>query len=56
MASMKALGIAIESYRSAEIDEYAKRCASHNFPEIVHVGSVTELDGTKYEGIDLLIG
>lgn len=41
MASMKSLGIPVNRYFSAEVDEYAKKCAAHNFPEIEHVGSVT---------------
>lgn len=43
MASLKSIGIPVTRYFSAEVDEYAKKCAAHNFPEIVHIGSVTDV-------------
>lgn len=50
------LGIVPTEYYSAEVDKYAIKNASHNYPDIIHIGSVTEVDGTKYRNFDLLIG
>lgn len=54
--ALDVLGIVPESYHSAEFDQYPAKVASHNYPDIVHIGSVTEVNGHDYEGIDMLIG
>ena len=55
--AMERLGWEIGNYYSAEIDPYAIKITKANYPDIVHIGSVTEVDGTAYEGkIDILIG
>jgi len=50
------LGIKPESYHSAELDPYPMKVSAANYPDITHIGSVTEVSGHDYEGIDLLIG
>lgn len=52
--AMERLGWQIGNYYSAEIDEYAMKITSSNYPEIIHIGSVTEVKVTKW--LDLLIG
>lgn len=54
--ALENIGIPIESYHSSEFDPYPIKASSHNFPDIIHIGDVTKVDGTQYEGIDLLIG
>ena len=54
--ALQAAGIEIESYDAFEIDKYAIKTASHNFPFIVHHGNVFEADFTKFEGVDLVCG
>ena len=43
-------------YYSSEIDKYAMKVAMKNHPETTQIGDVKEVDGSKFEGVDLLIG
>jgi len=52
--ALERAGIKIDSYLASEIDEYAIKIARKNYPNIVHLGDVTKLQGMR--GIDLLIG
>lgn len=49
-------GYEIERYVAFEIDKYAVKTSSHNFPFIEHKGDVFEADFTEYEGFDWVIG
>jgi len=50
------LGIPVGKYYAAEIDEYAITVTKKNYPNTIHLGDVTKVDGTKLDKIDLLIG
>ena len=50
------LGIPVKNYFAAEIDKYAIQVAKSNYPEMVHLGDVKEIDPSKLPKIDLLIG
>jgi len=50
------LGIPVNKYFAAEIDKYAIQVAKSNYPEMVHLGDVKEIDASKLPKIDLLIG
>ena len=56
MIAMLNAGIEVESYDAYEIDKYAIKVSTHNFPTIRQHGDVFEADFTKYEGVDFLIG
>ena len=56
MIAMLNAGIEVESYDAYEIDKYAVRTATHNFPMIREHGDVFKADFTEYEGVDFLIG
>lgn len=56
MIAMLNAGIEVESYDAYEIDKYAIKVSSHNFPNIKHHGDVFQADFTQYEGVDYLIG
>lgn len=43
-------------YYASEIDKYAIKIAMKNHPNTIQIGDVKEVDGFKFEGIDLLIG
>lgn len=47
MIALKELGRPVECYISSEIDKYAIRVEKQNFPKMVQVGSVTEIDVDK---------
>lgn len=56
MIAMLNAGIEVESYDAYEIDKYAIKVSSHNFPNINHHGDVFKADFTQYEGVDFIIG
>ena len=56
MIAMLNAGIEVESYDAYEIDKYAIKVSSHNFPNIRHHGDVFQADFTQYEGADYLVG
>lgn len=56
MLAFKEVGIEIESYNAYEIDKYAIKTATHNFPNIKERGDVFTADFTQYKGVDFVIG
>lgn len=56
MIALRELGIEPEVYYASEIDKYAIMQTSRNFPDVIHVGDVMELDISNLGRIDLLIG
>lgn len=36
--------IPVEKYFASEIDQYAIKISQKNFPDIVHIGSVTDIE------------
>lgn len=56
MCAMLEGGVEVERYDAYEIDKYAIKTSTHNFPQIVHHGDVFNADFTQYEGYDFLIG
>lgn len=56
MIAMLNAGMAVKSYEAYEIDKYAVKTASHNFPLIQQHGDVFSADFSRYEGVDYVIG
>lgn len=56
MIAMLNAGMAVKSYDAYEIDKYAIKTASHNFPLIRQHGDVFSADFSGYEGVDYVIG
>lgn len=50
------LGIPVNNYFAAEIDKYAIQVAKRNYPDMIHLGDVKEIDPSELPKIDLLIG
>ena len=49
-------GIQVDRYVAFEIDKYAVKTSSHNFPMIEHRGDVFHADFTEFSGFDFLVG
>ena len=49
-------GIEVERYVAFEIDKYAVKTSTHNFPMIEQRGDVFKADFTEFEGFDWLVG
>ena len=50
------LGIKVDNYYASEIDKYAIKVSEANYPDIIQVGDVTELDTSTLPKIDLVMG
>ena len=50
------LDIPVNKYFAAEIDKYAIQVAKKNYPDMIHLGDVKEIDPNELPKIDLLIG
>ena len=50
------LGFKVDNYFASEIDESAIQITKKNYPGTIHIGDVTEVDGSDLPQIDLLIG
>jgi len=58
MIALKELGIKVNKYFAYEIDKFAIEQTKHNFPEIIHLGSITNASLSDFQGlkIDLIAG
>ena len=54
--ALERAGIPVEKYYASEIDKYAIDITKHNFPDIIHLGDVREINVFLLPKIDLLIG
>ena len=54
--ALQKVGITIDRYVAYEIDKYAIKTATHNFPDIEECGDVFDADFSQYKGFDYLIG
>ena len=52
--ALEQLGIPIEKYYASEVDKYAIQVAQANFPDIIQVGDVCDLDPKNYMDVDLI--
>lgn len=50
------LGCFPEKYYASEVDKFAIQQTRHVFPDTVHIGDVTQVDVSKLDKIDLIIG
>jgi DNA (cytosine-5)-methyltransferase 1 len=50
------LGLKVDKYYASEIDKHAIKQTMLNFPDTIQLGSVTDVDVSKLDKIDLLIG
>ena len=48
--------IKVDKYIAYEIDKYAVKTATHNFPEIEQRGNVFDADFTEFRNFDYLMG
>jgi len=54
--ALQKLGIKVNNYFASEVDKYAIKVSSENFPNTIHLGDVTKIDFKALPKIDLLIG
>ena len=56
MLAFQRADIQVDRYVAYEIDKYATKVASHNFPMIEQRGDVFQADFTEFEGFDAVVG
>lgn len=54
--ALERAGIKYNKYYASEIDKFAIQVTQHNYPNTIQIGNVVDVDVTKLEPIDLLIG
>lgn len=54
--ALRELGIKVDKGYSSEVDRHAISQVKLNFPDVVHLGSVTDVDVSQLDRIDLLMG
>ena len=54
--AFKELGIKVDKYYASEVDKYAIMQTQHNFPNTIQLGSIVDVDVSKLDPIDILIG
>lgn len=55
--ALERAGIPVEVYYASEIDKYAIKVSEKNYPDIIRLGDIREIDFSRFIGkIDLIIG
>ena len=53
--ALERAGIPIEKYYASEICDYSIKIAKKNFPEIIEIGDVRNVEGENFKNIDIVI-
>jgi DNA-cytosine methyltransferase len=53
--ALNRLGIPVEKYYASEIDKYAIQVSQANYPDIIQVGDICDLDPKDYMDVDLML-
>ena len=56
MVALERAGIKVDKYYASEIDKHAIAISQKNYPNIIQVGDVRDIDATLYSDCELLIG
>lgn len=55
--ALERAGIPVEKYFASEIDRHAVKISLRNYPDIIHLGNVSNIDFTRFRGrVDMVIG
>jgi len=54
--ALEKAGVHVTNYYASEIDKYAMKVAKANYPDTIHIGDVTRVEGRDLPKIDLLLG
>ena len=49
------LGILVEKYYASEVDKYAMQVSAANYPDIIQVGDICNLDPKDFKDVDLML-
>ena len=54
--ALERVGIDVDNYYASEINPTSIAISKKNYPDIIQIGDVKNIDTKKYKDIDLLIG
>lgn len=54
--ALERANIKVDKYYASEIDDFAIKIAHKNYPDIINIGDVFNIDYSSLQDIDLLIG
>lgn len=54
--TLSELGIPVKKYYASEVDKFAIKATMQNFPDTIQLGDVRELEVSRLDKIDLIIG
>ena len=55
--ALERVGITVDTYYASEINKYVEIVSQKNYPDIIRLGDIREIDFTQFVGkIDLIIG
>lgn len=54
--ALERAGIKVDEYFASEVCDYSMKIATKNFPDIIEVGDIRDINGNNFKDIDLLIG
>lgn len=54
--TLSELGIPVEKYYASEVDKFAIKATMQNFPDTIQLGDVRDLEVSRLDKIDLIIG
>lgn len=54
--ALSELGISVKKYYASEVDKFAIKATMQNFPDTIQLGDVRELEVSRMDKIDLIIG
>lgn len=54
--ALERAGIPVTNYFASEVKKHAIKVSSHNYPDTIHLGDVTQIKASQLPKIDLLIG
>ena len=56
MVALERAGIKVDEYYASEVDQYAIKVSKKNYPNIIQIGDVRNVDPELYKDCELLIG
>jgi DNA (cytosine-5)-methyltransferase 3A len=54
--ALQRANIPVEKYYTSEVDKYASAVCRHNFPDVIELGDINNIDFSQLKDIDLVIG
>jgi len=54
--ALERANIPVEKYYASEVDKYAIQVSEKNYPDIIHIGDVRNINPDDYKDVDMIIG